>query len=217
MNKLIKLIKAVGYLTINLIGFIFSTLKKLVHVLYVVLTSRVSMFLYGTILATVMIKGLPQHYPEIPKAEAPQYVQEIYYNLLRVSGMQRKIPPIYMINTPWSFYTVNAYASNDGIYLTYGMLMSVRNVDELALVIGHEMAHELAGHVTEVRDLAQQQMEAQADQLGVFLMMRAGYNICNGKGFWDRMTSIYGDEAISSHPSNTFRAWQIDMPQCHKQ
>lgn len=49
--------------------------------------------------------------------------------------------------------TVNAMADGSQVILTKGMLKFVETDDELALVIGHEIAHNALGHITENKAL----------------------------------------------------------------
>lgn len=42
---------------------------------------------------------------------------------------------------------VNAYADGEAIYITEGMMDFVRSDEELAVVLGHELAHNLRGHL----------------------------------------------------------------------
>ena len=46
---------------------------------------------------------------------------------------------------------VNAFADGKNIFLTRGMMQFVENDRELALIVGHEMAHNLAGHIDATR------------------------------------------------------------------
>ena len=51
--------------------------------------------------------------------------------------------PVVIIDKP----QVNAYADGKGIYVYRGMMDFVRSDEELALVLGHEMAHDFRGHL----------------------------------------------------------------------
>ena len=42
---------------------------------------------------------------------------------------------------------LNAYADGTNVYFTMGMLRFVENDDELALILSHEMAHNIRGHI----------------------------------------------------------------------
>jgi hypothetical protein len=51
--------------------------------------------------------------------------------------------PVVIVDKP----QVNAYADGKGIYVHRGMMDFVRSDEELALVLGHEMAHDFRGHL----------------------------------------------------------------------
>jgi Zn-dependent protease with chaperone function len=54
------------------------------------------------------------------------------------------------VNVPISavdFQEVNAAASSNGIYVTYGLINFVKSDDEIAAVLGHELAHFVRGHL----------------------------------------------------------------------
>ena len=101
---------------------------------------------------------------------------------------------------------LNAYADGTNVYFTMGMLRFVENDDELALILSHEMAHNIRGHIesqqtnmligavigglagstdTTFSDIGQeagalaysQEFESEADYVGVYLAGRAGYDV----------------------------------------
>ncbi|WP_319584663.1 M48 family metallopeptidase [uncultured Pseudodesulfovibrio sp.] len=111
---------------------------------------------------------------------------------------------------------VNAYADGDSVVVTKGMMDYVENDDELALVVGHEMGHNVMGHISKqagnrfigaVLDgliagvtgvytnnfanaagmLYSQDFEQEADYMGVYFMERAGYDSTGAPNFWRRM------------------------------
>ena len=114
---------------------------------------------------------------------------------------------------------VNAFADGDGIYVTTGFLRFVEDDDELAAVIGHELAHNTRGHIEAKRgnefigillgalvsvaigvDMTEtgraigayaysQEFEAEADYVGVYHAARAGYDVRNAMKFWRRMAA----------------------------
>ncbi len=75
-------------------------------------------------------------------------------------------------NLPWTYHivrdsVVNAFAAPGGfIFITRGLLSSVKSNDELAFVLGHETTHVAHRHAVE---LAQREMEL---QLGAALIIR---------------------------------------------
>jgi hypothetical protein len=52
--------------------------------------------------------------------------------------------PIIMVDVQ----EVNAAASSNAIYATYGLMNFIKSNDEIAAVLGHELAHFVRGHVT---------------------------------------------------------------------
>jgi len=120
---------------------------------------------------------------------------------------------------------VNAFADGKKVYVTTGMLRFVENDDELALVLGHEMAHDSHGHIWAKQGNAMigaiigavisgltgvnmtntaanigqrmfsQQFEAEADYIGVYYAARAGFRTDVAADLWRRMAAAH-PEAI---------------------
>lgn len=112
---------------------------------------------------------------------------------------------------------VNAYADGKAIYITTGMMRFTETDEELATVIGHELAHNQMDHIgkqsnnrmlgvilgaivtvatgVDVTNLGgnlgagafSQDFEAEADYVGIYATARAGYNISQAPNFWRRM------------------------------
>ena len=112
---------------------------------------------------------------------------------------------------------VNAFADGKNVFLTTGMLRFAKSDDELALVLGHEFAHNALNHLRQLRaqsfggyllDLAvgvftgvntgglfsqlgritfSEEFEADADYMGLYMAARAGYDIKIAPNFWRRM------------------------------
>lgn len=94
---------------------------------------------------------------------------QIYQKILKANNMSGP-----QINFEYNS-DVNAHAGWGGIYINTGMLADVHNDSEMALVIGHELAHYKLHHMrsTPMNEYA-------ADQQGAYYMSKAGYNICTG-------------------------------------
>lgn len=111
---------------------------------------------------------------------------------------------------------VNAYADGETIQVTVGMMNYVESDEELALVVGHELAHNVMGHMAKkngnralgaVVDILlagltgyssntfanlagmaySTDFEHEADYVGLYFMERAGYDGSDVAGFWRRM------------------------------
>ncbi len=120
--------------------------------------------------------------------------------------------PVILVNQD----AVNAYADGDNVGITKGMIRFAERDEELALVVGHEIAHNALGHVQKkigqtllgtIVDLAiaittgvqsgifqglagnaySQAYEAEADYAGLYLVARSGYAITDSSQFWRRM------------------------------
>ncbi len=112
---------------------------------------------------------------------------------------------------------VNAYADGENIVVYTGMMKFVQSDDELAAILGHELAHNTMKHIGAKRGNAllgallfdlpiailtgvnpnvggqiganaySQEFEAEADYAGLYFTARAGYNIQNVPDIWRRM------------------------------
>lgn len=92
--------------------------------------------------------------------------------------------------------TVNAYATGKSIIVTTGMMDFAERDEELALVLGHELAHNTMSHVPKsIRNIilsgfatrTTRPFEAEADYVGLYYMARAGYELQGVEDFWRRL------------------------------
>jgi len=113
--------------------------------------------------------------------------------------------------------TINAMATGTGIWMLIGMVKFCKTDDELALVIGHELAHNTMQHMQAKRNnsllgallldmpvvlltgmnpgvggnlgssLYSQDFETEADYVGMYHSARAGYDITGVADLWRRM------------------------------
>ncbi len=128
---------------------------------------------------------------------------------------------------------VNSYADGDRIMVTVGMLRFVQSDEELAYVLAKEMAHNVLApsvrmdigavidrlHTLNIRatddDLAagltpySPVLDATADKLALYMLVRAGYDIDNALDFWKRLAIAYPAEIRAGHtalhPSTSYR------------
>ncbi|MEQ1745618.1 MAG: M48 family metalloprotease [Saprospiraceae bacterium] len=150
---------------------------------------------------------------------------------------------------------VNAFCMPGGkIAVMTGMLAVTENEDQLATVIGHEVAHALARHAQEKMShglLAQighvgvqvatvnssadvqqaanlgyvvgaafgfllpysRKLEKEADNIGLRLMIMAGYDPTEAPKLWERMTEKLGDSKTAffqTHPTNKSRKNELE-------
>ena len=117
---------------------------------------------------------------------------------------------------------------------TIPLLMNVRNNDELALIMGHEAAHHIHGHLEQKQGNAlagailfgligaaagvdatglgadiggraySKEFELQADKLGTVITKRAGYDPVRGAEYFVRVPDP-GNRFLGTHPPNAQR------------
>lgn len=109
---------------------------------------------------------------------------------------------------------VNAFATGRTVVMTLAMLRFLRDDDELAVVLGHELAHNIFGHPATrseegiLRGLgfkasAMWKREEVADRFGLRLMAAADYDLNAAIPFWRRYLGKYDwfPQLFRSHPS----------------
>lgn len=108
----------------------------------------------------------------------------------------------------------NAFANGRYVVMTTSMLSFLRNDEELAVVLGHEMSHNILGHAAThdedglleglgLKPNGVWKREAAADRFGLRLMAAAGYDLDAAIPFWRRYLSKYDwfPQIFRSHPS----------------
>ena len=113
---------------------------------------------------------------------------------------------------------VNAFASGRYVIMTTALLNFVQSDDELAVVIAHELAHNILAHPDRLK---QQKVpargflrgfgknasrvrvtEEEADRLGIKLAWAAGYKVSAAIPFWRRFYKQFdGPQLFRTHPS----------------
>lgn len=109
---------------------------------------------------------------------------------------------------------VNAFATGRTVVMTTAMLRFLRGDDELAVVLGHELAHNIFGHRQMrneegilrglgIKPSAVWKREEAADRFGLRLMSRSGYDLDSAIPFWRRYLGKYDwfPQIFRSHPS----------------
>lgn len=110
----------------------------------------------------------------------------------------------------------NAFANRGYAIMTTALLNFVKNDDELAIVLGHEIAHNILNHPQSLnaegvppRGLLRQfgknasrvkQTEIEADRLGLRLAWAAGYDLTAAAPFWRRYSARVGPRFATTHP-----------------
>lgn len=108
---------------------------------------------------------------------------------------------------------VNAWSMLGGKIIVYSGLLDLDLTDdELAAVLGHEIAHVIREHAREMPSSSQQEVEA--DIIGVELAARAGYDpraAISVRHKLDAATEPRSRGWLSSHPDNDVRLRELDV------
>ncbi len=120
---------------------------------------------------------------------------------------------------------INAVTNGERILVARGLVEMLERDEELALVIGHEMAHNVLGHPAAKRasrmtgiapggTLAfSQSIEHEADYVGLYFVALAGYDYARAGNAWRRM-AIRRPRAIAystTHPTSAARFVALEM------
>ena len=133
---------------------------------------------------------------------------------------------------------INAYAKFSGIQFTSGMVHFVENDDELAVIMGHELAHLTAKHLPKNISMAalcgmlggltgpfaplttqalyapyMRENEREADYIGLIYAYNADYNIEKGVTLWKRFAleipRSRSKSYLRSHPASPERILRV--------
>jgi beta-barrel assembly-enhancing protease len=101
--------------------------------------------------------------------------------------------------------SINAGADGRYVQINARMIEFVDSDDELAVIIAHELAHNIRRHVALKTN--SKQAEYEADALGAWLVARAGYDVNAVLRFWTRFEdrTNAGIFADGTHPSKKKR------------
>lgn len=99
---------------------------------------------------------------------------------------------------------VNGHTDGEAVWITSELMRTVTDDGNLALIVAHEMAHAMAGHMDEIPS---QDLELQADAMALIMMARAGYDIDAAIAYWQRAAHPHHNfqDTSLTHPSITAR------------
>ena len=135
-------------------------------------------------------------------------VQEIVDRMFRVADTKDVMaaPPIRIVTTD---QPPNAKADGNYLFVTESLLKLLHDDNQLAIVLGHELAHHVLGHskgtsfeyrisstarklgfrgdLPTIMDATTQVLEAQADQYGILYAALAGYDVSAAADVYDKV------------------------------
>jgi Zn-dependent protease with chaperone function len=135
--------------------------------------------------------------------------------------------PTLLVRSP----EINAAADGRVLAITSGLFDLTRSDDELALILGHELAHNVLGHLKKAATAKPSGIldaflrttigtavaaattppfsvasEKEADYAGLYFMARAGYDITAAEAFWRRLNeTARATSVVKTHPSGPER------------
>lgn len=167
--------------------------------------NAISIFTVFILLTLLTISYYKHMYFTISNVE----VQKIYANLKVNTGMSDTLPPLVILESA----TVNAWATPEQITITTAMLAEMSNKDQVAFVLAHEIGHVVLGHF-DLEKMPSKLKENSADKYGSYLVLRSGYDVCQGKNLWVEFVKKFGDAISVTHPSGKERIDSLDFPIC---
>jgi beta-barrel assembly-enhancing protease len=136
--------------------------------------------------------------------------------IARVSPVPACDYRVVFANSPMA----NALTDGTSVTVMRGLVNLLSRDEELALVVGHEIGHNVLGHFARGRELGHQsgpftpgaqasmrQFEKEADYIGLYFVALAGYDMDTAINSSQRMAaaSPMGDRGTATHPSQAER------------
>jgi beta-barrel assembly-enhancing protease len=140
------------------------------------------------------------------------YTREGVRGIARVSPAPACDYRVVFANSPM----INALTDGTSVTVMRGLINQLSRDEELALVVGHEIGHNVLGHFARGRALGHQsspfnpesqasmrQFEKEADYIGLYFVALAGYDMDAAIKSSQRMAaaSPMGDRGTATHPS----------------
>jgi hypothetical protein len=118
------------------------------------------------------------------------------------ASLRKKVVPVAICASRTmldSGRSLAAYSDSRDLAVTSALIEFTANDDELALIVGHELAHVVLPRAPG----AQQQQESEADLFGARLAHCAGYDIARAADFWPRYRAQdeLARSRLPTHPS----------------
>ncbi len=178
--------------------------KIVVNVIYkIIMTILVSM--------TLIIWGFIGWSDGFSQAAQDRKLQEIYHKIVAATGQTQEALPLVIDEG----LEDNAYNDGTKVVIYRGLIDHTTSWDEIAMVLGHEVAHGMLWHLKfPLQELDNNQisvLEANADKMGAFYMMKVGYNICKGRQLFKYWKEEHGNALGQDHPDYSYRYDELNI------
>lgn len=103
---------------------------------------------------------------------------------------------------------VNGHTDGRAVWITSELMRTVDDDVNLALIVAHEMAHAMAGHVElDPTNEERKRLELTADSMGLVMLARAGFDIDRAIEYWTRADNPQrmSQSRSETHPTITQR------------
>lgn len=138
-------------------------------------------------------------------------VHKMYQQIVAQAGQSQDALPLTVVDLP----IVNAYNDGTKVVIYTGLISNTKSWDEVALVLGHELAHSNLGHLDRIREnitaAGVQVLEGNADKLGAVYMIKAGYDICKGRNLFKHWREEKGNALGTTHPDYSYRYEELNI------
>lgn len=143
-----------------------------------------------------------------------QRVLKLVKRLRKTSNFRHKtVIPVVLKAPQINALSLSSDAQNAYIYVTNGMLNFIRNDDELAFILAHEMAHITLKTPLKKTNKQRVKLELKADLLGAKYMTLAGFDKKFAIAFIKRLNDIQKNQTSDNahiYPSNQQRLAQLN-------
>ena len=112
--------------------------------------------------------------------------------------------------------TVNGHTDGSAIWITSELMRTVDDDVNLALIVAHEMAHAMAGHVQLTpTDEERKSLELMADSMALVMLARADFDLGRAISYWTRADNPQrlSQSRSETHPSITQRLQNFEAAQ----
>lgn len=137
-------------------------------------------------------------------------IQNIYNEIIAQTGQSQNALPLYIVESD----TENAYNDGTKIVIYTKLVDNAESWDEVALVLGHEVAHGMLEHLGKLNTSDPAEitvLEANADKMGAVYMMKAGWDICKGREIFARWRDEMGNHQNGDHPDYSYRFDELNI------
>jgi predicted Zn-dependent protease len=146
-------------------------------------------------------------------------VHALYSSLVAQTGQSQDALPLIIVESD----VENAY-NNGQMIVIYTAITDNYTWDEIALILGHEIAHGMLGHLNHQMPVPEGNSEAMlgangfiavlegnADKMGAVYMMKAGYDVCAGREIYKKWLHKKGNYIGQSHPNYSYRYAELNI------